>query len=150
MRFRNAFGLGFLAITSVGYATSAPDAKTFIQSIQASYSIVSAGGSAPHPDNAVADVYADTDEGAFTMPYCPPGGASCDPGYLFFPYDKTAITQSKLADGSLQTVLAVDDGVTKKFTWTDKNGTVTFSNPQYMLDKKITVLEHVLTKVATQ
>jgi hypothetical protein len=130
-------------VSTTTYGATAIDADKFIKSVEGSYDIVRAGGEAPHADNALADVYADTDEGAFTLPYCPPGEGQCDPGYLFFPYAQTTVSQEQLADGSVVSTLEKGG---KTYTWTDKNGTVVFRNPQYSLGGKTTVLEHILTR----
>ena len=137
----------FLFAATIAVSATAVDSKNFIKGIESQYKIESAGGVKPHDDNSIADVYADTDEGAFTMPYCPPSEASCLPGYFFFPYDKTTVTQESLADGSTRTTLVVDDGGARTFTWTDAKGTITFHNPYYNIGGKQTAVDHVLKKI---
>lgn len=137
----------FSFISTASYATTTLDTAAFVRSIQGGYKIKMAGGVAPHEENALADVYADTEEGAFTMPYCDPTGSFCDPGYLFFGYKVTTVTEDILADGSVRDTMLLEDGGKKQtFTWTNKAGTIAFRNEQYVLSGKTIVLEHILEK----
>lgn len=141
--------LGVCLASSVTYAGTAVDAQVFVQRVQGAYTILTAGGVVPHEENALADVFADTLEGAFTLPYCEPSGGTCDPGYLFFGYKVTTVSEEVLADGSVEDVVVLDDaGKKKRFTWTAaKDGKVTFVNEQYSLNgAKPFELVHVLVK----
>ncbi len=142
------FGLlALCAIFSSAYAATEVDAKKFIQSIEGDYTIQKVGGDAPHAENSLASIFADADEAVLTMPYCPPGGKACDPGYHFFPYKALVVKSDKLSDGTLIHELEWDDaGTMKKYKWTEKSGVFTFLNPQYDLDGNTIALEHVLER----
>lgn len=143
-RYRTAF-FTFCLFTQGTYAATTLDTKGFIDSIQGAYHIELVDGQVPKPDNSLADVYADTDEGVFTMPYCPLNGL-CDPGYTFFPYAKTTVTEETLGDGSVQVTLEVNDGAARKYTWNTLNGKVKFHNPHFKVNGVVTPLTHQLVK----
>jgi hypothetical protein len=140
--------LAFSVGSSASYAGTNVDAAVFIARVAGAYTIQTAGGVVPHEENSLADVFADTTEGAFTLPYCDPAGSFCDPGYLFFGYKVTTVTEEVLADGSVEDQIVLDDsGKKKTFTWTaSTSGTITFRNEQYSLNGKTIVLEHVMVK----
>ncbi len=137
--------LAVFLLNQATYAATTLDTKAFIDSIQGTYLIEEVGGHPPKPDNSLADVYADTDEGVLTLPYCPSGGF-CDPGYIFLSYANTTTTEATLSDGSVQVTFEVNDGSGKKYSWTSANGKVSFFNPNYKVNGAATPLTHQLTK----
>lgn len=123
-------------------------AEAFLRSISGQYVITLVGGHPPHTEDgqvSMADVFADKDEAALTMPYCPPGGGACDPGYLFFKYSDTEVASAKLPDGRVQTTLTVKDGAVKTYVWTQGPTEAVFRNEQYFPGVN-PALEHVLKK----
>jgi len=142
--------IAFISFTfQASYADSTPksvDAKAFAQRVQGTYKIEFAGGTAAKEENELADVFADEEEAAFTLPYCPPG-QGCDPGYIFMKHAETTVEEVTNTDGSVVDTLTVTSGTkTRIYTWTENGGKVTFTNPQYMLKGVATTLEHVLVK----
>ncbi len=126
------------------YAGVAVDPREWAAERQSTYCVETADGVQPKPENALADVFADSSEFILTMPFCPAGG-SCDPGYLYFPYAQTQVWRETLADGSVQDSLT-QGGVPTRFTWTERAGTVAFLNPEYNDLGTIRPLEHVLRR----
>ncbi len=124
------------------------DTGSFFDGIKGQYLIETVAGQPPHGENVLADVDNDASqrEGFIGMPYCPDSGDTCDPGYLFFPHADTLVIQNMLDDGSIQTVIEVDEGgITKIYHWVDSAGKITFTNFQY----KGGTLVHELKKPAS-
>lgn len=128
-------------------AVQALDIQTFLKGIEGQYTIVSAGGHAPKPDNALAEVFVDKDEAVLTMPYCSEDGGFCDPGYQFLTYSETSVAQKTQTDGSIETTITVDGSAGKKtYVWIAREKDALFQNPQYAAEGKVRTLEHVLVK----
>ncbi len=116
------------------------DAGSFFQSIKGRYSILLAGGIAPH-GNDIGSVEIE-DQVILTFGFCPPG-AGCDPGYIFLDNAKTKVFQT--ADG--YTITSDDNGKATKYTWTISGDKVSFKNFQYVMpNNSVTTLEHVIKK----
>lgn len=143
MAYIYLFSAILLTIQSV-YAEVAVDPKEWATQQQSAYCVEKADGVAPKPENALADVFADSDEFILTMPFCPEGG-SCDPGYLYFGYASTQILRETLPDGSIQDTLT-QTATGSTFTWTERAGTIAFLNPQYNDLGNLRPLEHVLRR----
>jgi hypothetical protein len=135
---------GFILSLPQVYAKVAVDPRQWAAQQQSPYCVDKADGLPPKPENALADVFADTSEFVLTMPFCPEGG-SCDPGYLYFPYEKTQVWRETLTDGSVQDSLT-QPGISAPFTWTERGGVVTFINPEYKDLGTPRPLEHVLRR----
>ncbi len=122
------------------------DTKDWIKAHEGDYRIEKAGGMPPKGENALANVYADTDEGVLTMPFCREG-ETCNVGYLFLAYDKTKITERTLAAGGTRTTIEVQDAKgDRTYTWTETSGTFKFSNPHFVLDGKVITMEHEMVR----
>ncbi len=139
----------FLSFGRLVQAAGAPiDALQFIDRIQGTYQIDMAGGHIPTSQNNQAEVYADTEEGILTLPFCGTSGL-CDPGYIEFTYAKTQATREELAPDHFVVELVTQYGAkTYRYTWESKAAQVTFTNYQYLVAGKVTQLVHQIHKVS--
>lgn len=121
----------------------------FIEAFKGSYIVDSVNGSKPKPENEMADVSPEPNEGILTFSYCQPTGV-CDPGYIFLPFDQTEIVKSSLSPGrELYDISVKQDGTNFRYTWETEGNKVILRNYQYSLQTgELIVLEHVAHKIA--
>ena len=142
MRLSSTFVVAVTLLMAFATQSHALDAETFVASIAGQYHITRVNGEKPKENNSLADVYADADEGALTMPYCLPGGL-CDPGYLFLGYATTRITQSMSHGVVRYDIYSEGD----RYSWEDLGSGYRFTNYQYLLNGAPIALIHELSKV---
>ncbi len=124
------------------------DGPTFFTGIVGNYTILKAGGVAPH-DPTQGSVELEPGQAVFTFSYCPPQGG-CDPGYIFLEDAKTKVFQKmNNGGGATFTIQSLDSGRPVKFTWeVGPDGTIALKNYQYVLPGgAVTTLEHVIKKI---
>jgi hypothetical protein len=128
-------------------ASYSVDARLFVEQVQGNYEIDSAGGHKPTQDNNQAEVFADTEEGILTMPYCGTSGL-CDPGYINLSYVETRAEREDLGAGHFRVDLTTKvGGKSYRYSWEQEPARVTFTNYQYLVGTQVTELKHVLHKV---
>jgi hypothetical protein len=128
-----------------GYVDETPvDTQAFMAAQRGTYQIVLAGGVVPLEGDSQAEIQPSSkpNEEEFTLPFCQPDG--CDPGWLYFPYQKTKITQ----EGNVYKIAVELNGKIRHFSWEQKGGQIIFRNYQYrMINNNVVTLEHVLKKL---
>lgn len=139
--------IAFCFAVSQSYAITVVDPKDWVKQHEGDYRIQKAGGAAPKEENSIANVFADTEEGVLTMPFCR-AGEPCHVGYLFLPYNETQISEEVLTSGETRSTIQVKDAArTLTYTWTQKGEKALFHNPHFVLDSKAVTMEHDLVKV---
>ncbi|MCB0405168.1 MAG: hypothetical protein KDD51_10310 [Bdellovibrionales bacterium] len=120
------------------------DYESFFLANSGVYTIRSAGGAPPKPENDAAMV--DGNFGYLMLPYCEPGGA-CNPGYIFVDKASTHFFRREVSGGSQFDMVLHDNGKTKYYSWTERdNGEVLFRDFQYRLNEVRVCMEHVLVR----
>lgn len=128
-------------------AARALDARDFFKGVEGQYTIQTADGIAPKPENSLAEVFVDKDEVVLTLPFCSKDGSFCDPGYLFLSDAQTTVEQKQTSEG-LVTTITVSKSPAETYIWTQRASDVRFQNPQYTAQGRVWNLEHVLVKNA--
>lgn len=125
------------------------DSRTFFNTALGNYLIEKVQGVKPKETLNRGTVEMEGAEAVLTFPYCPPTGG-CDPGYVFFGYDKTRVFKKSLANQGVRHTLLVADGpLTLKYTWENVSGRIVFQNHQYVAGTggQPFVLEYVMHKL---
>jgi len=121
-------------------------ALEFFRSVSGGYQIELVAGAKPKPGIDRASVEIDGPEAVLTMPYCPPNGG-CDPGYVYFPLDRTRVYRRVFGGASvLHTLVVTEAGKASRYLWRNDGGRIFFSNPQYTVGNQVLTLEHVLAR----
>ncbi|MEZ4751245.1 MAG: hypothetical protein R3B54_11680 [Bdellovibrionota bacterium] len=120
------------------------DYENFFLGSAGTYTIRSAGGVPPKPENEGAIV--DGNFGYLMLPYCEPGGA-CNPGYIFVDRATTRFFRREVQGLSQVDMVLSANGSTKFYSWTEReNGEVLFRDFQYRLNEARVCMEHVLVR----
>lgn len=148
--FCDGNGDGFEFKDSTNELGNSIDSRSFFNAVVGSYLIEKVNGQKPKETLDKGTVEMDPAEAVMTFPYCPPTGG-CDPGYVFFGYEKTRVFKKDLGNQGVRHTLLVADGpLTLKYTWENVSGHIIFQNHQYVAGTGVApiVLEYRMRRLA--